>query len=112
MTDLASKIFEADDIPSRLVEVPEWDVTLKVRGLTSGETLNIYGSETDDREEQMQLILLRSVLDPETDEHVFSEEDRGEITKKSSKATTRLIAVCMELSGEAADSLEKAKENL
>jgi hypothetical protein len=114
---LRDQIFAIQDIPSEMVEVPEWGVKLEVRGMTGAERTRIMDLAIDNKG-GMNLqfvypeIVIATAFDPETGLQVFTPNDRGTLLSKSATALDRLAGVGMRLSGfteEASD--EKGKDS-
>ena len=103
------------DIPTQLVEVPEWGVKIEVRGMTGAERTRIMDKATADAGEMnLQMIypeiVIATSFDPLTGEQVFVPEDRDILLSKSATALDRVAMVGMRLSGftkESADELGK-----
>jgi hypothetical protein len=97
-------IFAADDIREEVVEVPEWGVDVRVRGLTLGQRNDAL---TESRGEDgvlslshyYALILIATVLEPESGNHVFLETDVDKILGKSSAPADNLAKKALSLSG-------------
>lgn len=112
---LRDTIFASVDIPSEPVEVPEWGVTLEVRGMTGADRTRILDSAVGpsgkvDLSIVYPEIVIGTCYDPETGEKVFERDDRDAILAKSAQAIDRLAQVGMRLSGfteEAADEAGK-----
>lgn len=114
---LRDQIFAIQDIPSEMVEVPEWGVKIEVRGMTGAERTRIMDLALDNKG-GMNLqfvypeIVIATAFDPETGTQVFTPNDRGTLLSKSATALDRLAGVGMRLSGfteEASD--EKGKDS-
>ena len=113
---LRDQIFAIQDIPSEMVEIPEWGVKLEVRGMTGAERTRIMDLAIDNKG-GMNLqfvypeIVIATAFDPETGLQVFTPNDRGTLLSKAATALDRLAGVGMRLSGfteEASD--EKGKD--
>lgn len=108
-------IFAAKDIPTELVDVPEWAVTIEVRGMTGADRTRILDTAVSssgkvDLQVVYPEIVIGTCYDPETGEKVFELDDRDAILAKSAQAIDRLAQVGMRLSGfteEAADEAGK-----
>lgn len=105
MTNLRDQIIAADDIQIEALTVPEWGVTIEVRGM-DGNARARYLSTFRDPETGLvnypalyPSALIECVFDPETGERVFNEGDEGIINQKSGKALERVAVVAMRLSG-------------
>lgn len=100
-------ILNAEDRPAEIVDVPEWEVKLEVRGLSAGEAIDFYDSATRreagetvvDRKKWAPGLLVACCYDPESGERVFDAADVEAIGRKSSAAVTRVSQVAARLSG-------------
>lgn len=104
MSDLRERILAVDDRPHEDVEVTEWGVTVRIRGL-SGEAAERFARRfgSGDGEEVpegiMPDLLIRTLEDPDTGERIFGESDLAVLSAKSGKVTAELFAVAQRLSG-------------
>lgn len=112
---LRDKILAADDIQSEAVEVPEWGVTLEVRGMNGADRSRILeaASASDDGKISIGNMYVETVIastyDPETGLRVFSENDRDALMGKSASAIDRLATVGMRLSAMDGKATDTAK---
>jgi hypothetical protein len=111
---IRDQILAVQDIPTQLVEVPEWGVKIEVRGMTGAERTRIMDKATAAGEMNLQMIypeiVIATSFDPLTGEQVFVPEDRDILLSKSATALDRVAMVGMRLSGftkESADELGK-----
>ena len=103
---IRDKILAADDVRTEDVEVPEWGLTLRLRGMT--------GSERDQFEQSLMVerggrrimdtanIRAKAVAKCAVDEdgqRVFSDADANELGGKSAAVLERLYDVAARLSG-------------
>lgn len=118
MSDVRSKILNADDVQSEAVEVPEWGVTVSVRGMTGKErarflqaTVNEDGKPQFDRiyPEILIACTYHPADHPEAGTKVFEPTDRDVLNDKSSAPTERIAKVAMRLSGIDDDAKSAAK---
>lgn len=112
---LRDKIIASDDIASELVEVPEWDVILEVRGMTGGDRSKILESAANNdggiSVGTMYVdTVIASTYDPDTNERVFSESDKDALMRKSAAAIDRLATVGMRLSAMDQNAQDDAKK--
>lgn len=116
MSDLRSKILQSKDLLTEDVYVPQWDVTVRVQGMSAGARGSLIDRSLDKKTGDMDynklypLLLVDTVFDPETDEQVFSIEDIPELLKKSGAALEAIGTVALRLGGfddEAAEGLGK-----
>ena len=112
---IRDQILAVQDIPTQLVEVPEWGVKIEVRGMTGAERTRIMDKATANQGDMnLQMIypeiVIATSFDPLTGEQVFVPEDRDILLSKSATALDRVAMVGMRLSGftkESADELGK-----
>ncbi len=112
-SDLRSAALNADDITIELVAVPEWgNNKYGVRSLTINEQrqfITAVSTKVKDpdgdwvteinRDKYAIQLLIRTVVDPDSDELVFEQADAEALWAKSGKAVSRLIGVATRLAG-------------
>lgn len=100
---LRDKILQATDIQTELVEVPEWGVTVEVRGMSGADRARIFDAVSKNGEVSAGDLYVETVIatayDPETGAHVFDEKDKAALMEKSAQAIDRLSQVGLRLSG-------------
>lgn len=102
---IRDKIFAAQDIPSELVEVPLWGVTVEVRGLSGSERTRLLDAAVNAETGEIDLrsiypqIVIGSCFDPETGERVFQDDDQEALLSKSAQALDVVAAVGLRLGG-------------
>jgi hypothetical protein len=113
--ELREAILGADDLPTEIVDVPEWDTKVHVRGLTASER-DAYISEVVNPETgQMRwknasaLLVCRTLVD-EDGARVFTDSDASDLGDKSSAALSRLFNTAMRLSGLTQADVEEATQ--
>ena len=121
MGGLRDQILEADDLPSELVEVPEWKVTVEVRGMTGTDrdayeakavALKRGGTDIELRLADFRSkLLVKCLFDPESGERVFADNEAQKLGAKSGQVIERLFEVAGRLSGMADSSVEAARGN-
>jgi hypothetical protein len=117
------QILQAEDLPSEVVEIPEWNGSVIVRGLTGsgrGKFQNSILSQNgnansknvmvDMKEAEMRLVAY-CVVD-ENGKRLFTEKDIAELGKKAGSAINRISDVAMRLSGFTQEDLQELTENL
>lgn len=120
---LKDTILAADDRDFEDHHVPEWGVKVRVKGL-SGTDRDAYEarmvairktSKGEDVEMRMQdfrtRLVVKCLVDPDTDERVFAEGEVGKLGAKSGMVIDRLYDVARRLSGMDDKSLEAARGN-
>jgi len=103
-------ILGASDVPTELVEVPEWGTTVLIRGLTAGQMVDFYDRVAPDgnlnRRYFYPELVIACACDPETGQPVFEPADRDALLGKSAAAVQIVGQRAAALSGMAADSKE------
>ena len=102
---LRDQILATKDIPSEIVNIPEWNVDIEVRGMTGSDRTRILETAVDTKTGTVNLkvvypeIIIASAHDPKTGERIFNEDDRDAILTKSANALDRVAEVGMRLGG-------------
>lgn len=110
---LRDRIFAVDDASRELVQIPEWNLEVEVRGM-SGAARAALTEESVSNNGRMNLkkmmpeIVIGCTFDPETGEQVFSSEDAEAIMSKSGAALERITSVAMRLSGFGSEAVDEA----
>ena len=109
---LRDKILACNDIQSELVDVPQWDATVEVRGMT-GRQRSLVLQESVDASGKVALqklyphLVIVSTYDPETGEPVFLAGDFDAVAEKSGAALEVIAQVAMRLSGFNTEDISK-----
>jgi hypothetical protein len=102
---IRDQILATDDIPKKLVDVPEWGMTIEVRGMTGADRTAILENAVNPTTGAVDLkvmypdIVIASAHDPETGEKIFSPDDRSVLMAKSATALDRLAEAGMQVGG-------------
>lgn len=120
MASLRDKIQAAKDIKEEVVDVPEWDVQILVRGLNGEQRADLQAplagkrgappAGKDIANFEANLLIL-ACYDPETKEPVFEKGDRDWLKAKSGPALDRLSNVATRLSGLEKQAVAEAAKN-
>jgi muramidase (phage lysozyme) len=111
---LRDKILAADDIPSEIVTIDEWDVDLLVRGMSAGGRITLMQNAYDQTTGQVNMaavypdVVVSCVFDPESKDAVFSETDKTALMDKASGAIEQIANVALRLSGIGQDAQDAA----
>ncbi len=111
--DIRNRIVKADDIDSEIIEVPEWgNVKLKVISLSTIARTKLaqrFTKEdgTVDMERLYPQLLIATVVNPENDEPIFTDEDIDLINSKSARAVERVADLSRRLSGFGEDASQE-----
>jgi hypothetical protein len=114
MSSLKDKIFASNDTPSELIEIPEWDVKVLVKGFTLGAKdeflATVFNPETGENNLRAFNVgvVVGTAYDPETGESLFTADDIPELKKRSATAVQRLVDAGSRLSGLTSDPVESA----
>jgi hypothetical protein len=118
---LKDKILAADDIAFEDHDVPEWDVTVRVRGMTGTQrdafeakmvAARQAGHDAETRLADFRArVLVKCLHDPATGDLVFGDGDAAALGAKSGAVVDRLFAVAQRLSGMDQEALEAARGN-
>lgn len=121
---LAQRIFDADDIDSKMLEVPEWGVTLELRSPTGDERADLQKSfiDMDASQDQGQVvmrdlktmfpaIIIACCYDPLTGERAFdpSPATVAALLRKNGSVLERVATACMPLAGLSQEDTEEKK---
>lgn len=112
--NLRDKILAVKDIPSETVYVKEWDVELLVKGMSAGERILLMQNAYDQKTQQVNMaavypdVVVSCVIDPETNEPLFTPADKDALMAKSSAAIETIAAVGLRLSGIGQDDQDAA----
>lgn len=114
--NLRDKIFQAKDIKEELVYVEEWDVKVLVRGLNGKSRSEVLNSAltkqgTFDFVKVYPDLVIATSYDPETNEKIFTKEDRDLINEKSGSALEKIASVAVRLSGLNQKAIEDGIKN-
>lgn len=114
-SELRKLVFDAEDIPEEEVEVPEWNVTVLVRGMNGKGRANFLRRSTDANgnvsfENFYPELIIATAFDPETGEQIFEKSDRDTLNTKSGVALNRIAEVAQRLSGLGSEDVEEAKK--
>ena len=109
---LRDTILSADDLKESVEDVPEWGVTILLKGMTGRERVLYVESAGDRREFMYSDILIATARNPKPDdegkhERVFDKADREALAEKSGGVLERLALKAMQLSGVSIEDAEK-----
>ena len=114
--ELRKTILETDDIEREVIEVPEWNTEIEVRGMSSKERAKLLRASTRNGEVDMVRwfpdLIIATSYDPETGEKIFEPADRDAVNEKSGAAISAISEVAARLSGLGEADVEIAKEEL
>jgi hypothetical protein len=117
LASLRDSILSADDIQRETVDVPEWGVTVEVRGMTGEQNAAYMDAAYNPTTGTMEFgrvlpeLVIACTFDPDTGEPVFEPADRDALGKRSASALERIGKRAAILSGLGPASLSEAKGN-
>ena len=103
--NLRDTILAADDIPSEKVSIKEWGVDVLVRGMSAGDRITLMQNAYDQSTGQVNMaavypdVVVSCLIDPDTDQPVFTDADKALLMSKSSAAIEQIASVGLRLSG-------------
>lgn len=111
-------ILQLVDVKTEDVHVPEWDATVRVKGMTAAERdafeAGSLVGKGKNRETNLQnlraRLLVRTIVD-EKGQRIFADGDAMALGEKSAAALDRLFAVATRLSGIGESDLEELAGN-
>lgn len=109
------QILAADDLPSEIVEVPEWGGSVRVRTLTGRErdTMGaaLMGSSGKPNFAEFDRRLVAASMVDENGNPLFGQDEIEALGRKSSLALQRVAAVAQRLNGITEAKIEAAAGN-
>ncbi len=115
-----AEILAQDDLKYEDVQIPEWGgAWVRVRTLSASERDHFEASTVERRGKNVTTNLehirarlcLLCMVDPETGERLFQEEDTFPLGSKSAAALDRVFAVAQRLNGLRAEDVEELAKN-
>lgn len=120
MAKLLSKaaILAAEDLPTEVVEVPEWGGSVMVRGLSGRErdafeadVQEIRGKDVRVNRQNFRAKLLARCLVDESGKRIFGPDEVEALGGKSAVAIDRVMEAALRLSGMGATDVQEMTEN-
>jgi hypothetical protein len=115
VVSLKQKILDAKDLATEQVEIAEWGVVLDVRTLTVRERAEVLrqnftmeGGAAANTDDFYASLVIQTVLDPDTGDKVFEEQDREHLKNKSAGAMEKIAKVAIKLAGLGENAVEQA----
>ena len=107
-----SAILSADDFKYATVSCPEWGGDIRVRGLTAAEQAKIARMVSDNRTDDIAVVMTIMGCVNEDGERIFDSGDKDLLKARSYAVMDRIAKKIIELSGSGdADSIEDARKN-
>lgn len=88
-------ILQTDDLAPRPLEIPEWGVTVLIRGLSRAEYIALKEKSADDADVADVLLLTTCMVEPKVNE----EQARRLLDEKSVGAVAKITQAIVEASG-------------
>ena len=116
MSNLRDRVKSKPTLPTEDIEVEQWGEVVRIRGLTAAQVAEIADAEEGEDDDKaveglvwsIRNLLLPCVLDPETNEPAFGEDDVDWLKEQGSVVIQKLSTKVQELSGMRA--LDEAKK--
>lgn len=105
------QILGANDIPSEVIEVPQWGGSVKVRGMTAGERDFFEEMIRTKGLSALRASLAAMCIIDDDGKRIFTNKEMDALGEKSAEALDIVVAAASRLSGltpEDAELLEKA----
>jgi len=117
--EIRKAILSAEDIITQVVDVPEWGLQVRVRGLTGkqidqwqGSLFKVKGDDVEMKMQNSRAKLVAMCIVDANGKRVFNDgADVFDLGDKSSKAIKRIYEVARVLSGISEDALDEIEEN-
>ena len=107
---LRDTILSADDLGESIVDVPEWDVKIKIRGMDGLTRSKVQKIATSNDPYANSDILILVARDPDDDTLIFDKADREALSDKSGGVLERLALEVLSISGVSIDDAEAEVE--
>lgn len=123
---IAQRIFDADDVTSQMLEVPEWGVTLELRSPTGEERSDLQKAFVDmeasqrhgelimrDMKAMWPAIVITCCYDPDTGERAFTMDPAtmAALNRKNGAVLERVATACLPIVGLTPGDVEEKKES-
>jgi len=112
------QILQVQDLPTEDVEIPEWNGTVRVRGLTGAERdkfeasiVTRKGNKAEFNPENMRAKLVAMCVVDENGNRIFTDDDVKALGKKSASALDKIFQVAQKLSGLRPEDMEEMAKN-
>jgi hypothetical protein len=96
---LRDTILGADDLEELTMDIPEWDVTILLKGMSAGQRVRVRKLMKTETPESYADILILALLDPDTKKTVFDPADRDALAAKSGAVLERIALEWVRISG-------------
>lgn len=110
---LGQDILDFDDLRTKKVEVKQWKRTLTIRELGLKESMLAYGSLKPGKGGEVTLdyndiaqIVAYGVIDPKTNDRLWSDKDVTKLARKNKAALMKLYTAITKLSGTVEDEVK------
>jgi hypothetical protein len=100
------------------MEVPEWGVTVELRGMTAGARVSMVDESYDANNGKTNLktmyprVITACVYDPKTGQPIFTAEDSDAILSKAAIVVERIALECLKLSAADEQAVTEAGKGL
>jgi hypothetical protein len=105
------QILSVDDLPSEIIDVPEWGGKVKVRSLTGLERDGLEFQISQQKVRNIRALFVSLSVIDETGNNLFTEDEASVLGKKNSRALDRIFNAAQRLSKLESDSEEELEKN-
>jgi hypothetical protein len=105
--DQRAKVFASDDLGSSLMNVPEWDMDVTIKGMTAMQRITLVDRADGDKGYMYSDILIELAYNTAGDKHLFDEADREALSEKSGGVQERLALEALRISGVSTDDADE-----
>ena len=108
----AESILHADDFVYADVECPEWGGTVRIRSLSGAQRVTLKKAIDAGRDDIDETLCVMTIVD-EDGNRILKQNQIAELSKKNTKAITRVAMKALEISGmrDPAKSIQDAEKN-
>ena len=110
---LREAILSINDVESEKILIPEWNVTVEIRGMTAAGRARMFeiGKNSTEADSRWHLIY-SSVYDPETGLPVFQKDDKDAVMQKSAESIDAILNAIYRINGWNETAIEDSEKNL
>lgn len=94
----AESILQADDFTFADVECPEWGGTVRIRSLSGAQRVQLKKAIDNHNDDIDEMVCVMCIVD-EDGNRILNRNQIGELSKKNTKAITRIAIRALEISG-------------
>ena len=92
-------IMQVSDLPTEVIEIPQWDGHVKVRGMNAGERDRFEEAIRKHGMSNLRALLASMTIIDEEGKRIFSDKEIEKLAGKSAEALDLIVEVASRLSG-------------